>query len=394
MKQQTQTNKIEWKEVKMGDLVEIIAGQAPPSAFYNKEKNGLAFLRVNSFGEKYPVNDSWTTESLKSCQKGDILLSVAGTIGAVNIADKDYSITRSIFALRPNTKKINLNYLYYFLKTLKIKLTNSGTGSSQKIITLGTVNNLKFFLPFLPNGTPDLKEQERIVSILEKAETLKQKGKKAEELLDEYLKSVFWEMFYNRGFEEVKLGTVCEFNPKKSEIKGTNENLEVSFVPMSDVQEHNVNLNLKEKRRIKDIFSGYTYFRENDVLLAKVTPCFENGKSGIAKNLNNGVGFGSSEFFVLRPSSKLLAELVYHIISSSEFIEAGAKQMSGTGGLQRLHKNYVTGYDVPLPPLHLQQKFTSIVEHVEKMKEEVNKTQKNSEELFNSLMQKAFRGEL
>ncbi|MBU4086256.1 MAG: restriction endonuclease subunit M/S, partial [Nanoarchaeota archaeon] len=86
------------------------------------------------------------------------------------------------------------------------------------------------------------------------------------------------------GWREVELGEICELNPKKSEISES-EDLEVSFVPMADVKEHQIYFNPRETRQIKEVYTGYTYFKENDVLLAKVTPCFENGKSGIAKNL-------------------------------------------------------------------------------------------------------------
>ena len=78
----------EWNEVELGNVTKIIAGQAPHSSSYNQEKKGMPFLRVNSFGKKYPETDYWTTTPLKVCDKEDILLSVAGTIGNVNISDK------------------------------------------------------------------------------------------------------------------------------------------------------------------------------------------------------------------------------------------------------------------------------------------------------------------
>ena len=102
----------------------------------------------------------------------------------------------------------------------------------------------------------------------------------------------------------VELETVCEFNPKKSKVKDLPKNQLVSFVPMADMNAHNINFRIKHEKKLKDVYSGYTYFSEGDVLLSRVTPCFENGKSGIAKNLKNGVGFGSSEFFVYRVNKK------------------------------------------------------------------------------------------
>jgi N-6 DNA methylase len=87
-----------------------------------------------------------------------------------------------------------------------------------------------------------------------------------------------------------------------------------------------------------------------------VTPCFENGKSGIARNLTNGIGFGSSEFFVLRAYNEIiLPELIYCVISSNEFISQGKEHMTGTGGLKRLNKNFVLNYPIFVPPMEEQK---------------------------------------
>ena len=106
-----------WSTKKLGEVCEIIAGQAPPSRFYNHCGEGKPFLRVNSFGEIYPNIDSWTTKCLKECKKGDILFSVAGSLGFVNLGI-DACITRSIFALRPLKKIITQKFLFYFLRKL------------------------------------------------------------------------------------------------------------------------------------------------------------------------------------------------------------------------------------------------------------------------------------
>ena len=108
---------------------------------------------------------------------------------------------------------------------------------------------------------PDLQTQKAIVQILERAESLKHKRQQADKLTQEYLKSVFYEMFMNKGFEEVRLGDICEINPKKSEIKEMDESLDISFVPMEDVKEHQPYFTLKNTEKIKDVYTGYTYFR-------------------------------------------------------------------------------------------------------------------------------------
>lgn len=137
----------------------------------------------------------------------------------------------------------------------------------------------------------------------------------------------------------------------------------VSFVPMAVVSETDMYFSVQEQRPLKEVYAGYTYFRDNDVLLAKVTPCFENGKSGLARNLENGIGFGSSEFFVLRANlEKVLPEYIYYIINSNRFITEGTPQMTGTGGLRRLTKDFVLNYPVSLPTLNEQRRIVSQTE--------------------------------
>lgn len=156
----------------------------------------------------------------------------------------------------------------------------------------------------------------------------------------------------------VTLEEVCEINPKKKELDILSDT-EVSFVPMADISESEMFFEAKQRKAFGDVSTGYTYFRDNDVLLAKVTPCFENGKSGIARNLYNGIGFGSSEFIVLRASKKVLSEYIYYFISSDAFKAAGKERMLGTGGLQRISMDFVKEYKIPLPPIEVQKQIVA-----------------------------------
>ena len=107
----------------------------------------------------------------------------------------------------------------------------------------------------------------------------------------------------------VRLGDVCEFKPKKSLSKAyLTDNAQVSFGPMEQLPIGQKYFTPIEQRDLSSVYSGYVYFQDGDVIYAKITPCFENGKMGIAKNLTNGVGFGSSEFVPIRCSEKILPE--------------------------------------------------------------------------------------
>ncbi|HIG94297.1 MAG: type I restriction enzyme, S subunit [archaeon GW2011_AR13] len=385
-----QTNKIEWRDINFLDCLEKEASSN------NLKIQGKDFLKKG----KYPIIDQgeefiagYTNDKSKVYDEKLPVIIFGDHTRILKFINFPFALGADGVKILVPKENISQKYFYYALK--KLKISSAGYSRHYKFL-----KEKKILLPYLPptlenpEGKPDLETQKQIVAILEKAEKQKEKSKKASELLDEYLKAIFNEMFLKKDFEKVKLGDICEINPKKSEIGKEDNNLEVSFVPMADISEHSIHFKPKEIRRIKEVYKGYTYFMEGDILLAKVTPCFENGKSGICKNLKNRIGFGSSEYHVLRPTKNILPELVYYVISSETFIKLGEKQLTGTGGLRRLPKYFVDNFKIPLPPLPLQQKFANIVEKVEKMKEKQKKTKQSSEELFDSLMQKAFRGEL
>jgi len=161
-----------------------------------------------------------------------------------------------------------------------------------------------------------------------------------------------------------KLGEVAILNPKKSELKDLPDDLLVSFIPMSALDEITQTIKTNELRKLSNVRKGYTYFEEGDILFAKITPCMENGKVAVAKNLKNGIGFGSTEFHVLRPSDKVLSEWIFYIVGSIAFREEAKKHMTGTAGQQRVPIGFLENVKIPLPPLSEQKR---IVEKIEKI---------------------------
>jgi type I restriction enzyme M protein len=168
-------------------------------------------------------------------------------------------------------------------------------------------------------------------------------------------------------FPLVRIANVCTVNPRKSQLANLKQDTRVSFVPMADLNEHRIAFRPSEEKQLSDVTASYTYFEDNDVLLAKVTPCFENGKAGIARGLLNGIGFGSSEFYVLRSSGQVLPEWVYFCIMHPLFRDAAVAQMTGTGGLQRVPRDYVENFQIPLPPLEVQKEIVAEIEGYQKV---------------------------
>ena len=169
------------------------------------------------------------------------------------------------------------------------------------------------------------------------------------------------------AFPLVAIGDVCMINPRKSELTGLDPDTRVSFVPMADLNEHRIKFQPLQKKVLSDVSASYTYFRDSDVLLARVTPCFENGKAGIARSLLNGIGFGSSEFHVLRSSESVLPEWIYYCVMHPQFREHGIARMTGTGGLQRVPRDFVEGFQIPLPPLEVQKEIVAEIEGYQKV---------------------------
>nr|WP_226840604.1 MULTISPECIES: N-6 DNA methylase [Acidithiobacillus] len=167
-------------------------------------------------------------------------------------------------------------------------------------------------------------------------------------------------------FPLVKLSDVCTVNPRKSQLAEKPET-RVSFVPMADLNEHRISFQPSDEKQLSEVSASYTYFEDSDVLLAKVTPCFENGKAGIARGLLNGIGFGSSEFYVLRSNGQVLPEWVYFCVMHPLFRDAAVAQMTGTGGLQRVPRDYVENFLIPLPPLEVQKEIVTEIEGYQKV---------------------------
>jgi len=165
----------------------------------------------------------------------------------------------------------------------------------------------------------------------------------------------------------VRLGDVCTINPKKDDVLVLPPATKVSFVPMASLQEYGISFQCSEEKLLSDVGSSYTYFKDNDVLLAKVTPCFENGKAGIARDLYNGIGFGSSEFYVLRSTENVLSEWIYFCVMHPLFREGAIAQMTGTGGLQRVPRNYIENFKIPMPSIEVQREIVAEIEKYQKI---------------------------
>ena len=190
-------------------------------------------------------------------------------------------------------------------------------------------------------------------------------------LTDQLVKSQFIEMFGEPGSDVfgwgiTTLGNCCILNPRRTEKLGPEQ--ECSFVPMPAVSEKG-RIDASCHKPFSAVCKGFTYFAENDVLFAKITPCMENGKGAVAKELKNGIGFGSTEFHVLRPLKNVSNPIWLYVITMfPKFRSDAEKVMTGTGGQRRVPISYLEQYPISCPPIELQEQFATFVSQSDKSK--------------------------
>ena len=197
------------------------------------------------------------------------------------------------------------------------------------------------------------------------------------------------------GWQEKRLADVCLIKPPKSEVRETlSSNASVSFLPMEDLGVDQKFFRATQERPLAAVSGSYTYFANGDVLLAKITPCFENGKLGIARELTNGIGFGSSEYVVFRPSESLSKEWLYYWLSREDFRTEGAQRMTGAVGHKRVPREFIESYPIPIPPLPEQQRMVGILdqafEAIATAKANAEKNLQNARAIFESHLQSIF----
>ncbi|HVS39957.1 MAG TPA: restriction endonuclease subunit S [Gemmataceae bacterium] len=159
----------------------------------------------------------------------------------------------------------------------------------------------------------------------------------------------------------VPLNSVCQINPRRTPALPLRDDEPTAFVPMPAVDAQKGVITQQLERPFGEVKKGYTYFENGDVIFAKITPCMQNGKHAVCRDLRRGFGFGSTEFHVLRPRPDLLADYLHLFLRQSSLLEDAERFLTGAVGQQRLPDDYLRGIDIPLPPLPEQERITKRV---------------------------------
>ena len=152
----------------------------------------------------------------------------------------------------------------------------------------------------------------------------------------------------------------ARLNPKKSSLDMAPDDL-ASFIPMDAVGAYG-GLNLDDVRELEVVYNGYTYFADGDLCIAKITPCFENGKGALAAGLTNGVGFGTTELHVVRPGPNIDPGFLFYVSIAHDFRKLGESEMYGAGGQKRLDESFIKDWMAPLPPRDTQRRIARFLD--------------------------------
>ena len=334
----------EWREYKLGDISTMKYGKLPPK----------------SIGGKYPVWSGYRfvgTSDVMNCPKGTMVVvarGVGGT-GDVKIAKENCYLTNLSIAVNLDTTFCNPYYLYYKYLLKNLKYLDSGSAQSQ--ITIDDLKRLQIELP-------SLDYQNRTVAILKSLDDKIEVNRRINENLEQQAQALFkswfvdFEPFKNGEFVESELGMIPKgwrvgtlneialINPSRTLRKGeTAAYLDMKNMPTSGP----FPLYFESKE-----YTGGMRFQNQDTLMARITPCLENGKVAYVNFLNDGeIAFGSTEYIVMTTKNGFMPELLYFLCRDESFKSYATKNMNGSSGRQRVSGETIGDYKIAIPPKSL-----------------------------------------
>lgn len=172
---------------------------------------------------------------------------------------------------------------------------------------------------------------------------------------------------FNTKWDKRRLASFCQANPGKDQLSSLDDSYTVSFIEMSSVSNEGY-ITYKEDKTLRQLKKGsYTLFQDEDIIIAKITPCMENGKCALARNLTNGMAMGSSEFHVLRTNNDIVInDYLFHLLNRQVVRDLAEQNMTGTSGHRRVPIKWYEDLDIPVPPIDVQKQIVEEIEIVDK----------------------------
>lgn len=382
-----------WELISLGGNCEIITkGTTPTSIGFDFIDSGVNFIKIESINHRGIFDKSKFAFISKACnqkmnrsqlKENDILFSIAGALGRTAIVKNDIlpantNQALAIIRLKQNIK-FTMNYLYLVLQAniIQEQIDSLKIGVAQPNLSLTQIGNFKIPLPPLEIQEEIIKECQKVDDEVQKAnETIEQNKKEIENEIN------------STNDKKIKLSTIAITNPSKREISNIDENTIVSFVEMASVSNEGF-IETKIDRPLKELKKGsFTYFAENDIIIAKITPSMENGKCAIAYDLTNSLGMGSSEFHVIRVKENINSKYLFSYLNQETIRKEAEKQMTGASGHRRVPISFYENLQIPLPSLETQKQIVSKIEKLETNINEAKKIVESSKEKKEEILKK------
>ena len=328
--------------------------QPQPYIVSNEQYSNEYKTPVLTAGKSFLLGMTNDTKGIYPASKDEPIILFDDFTTDIKWVDFPFKVKSSACKILVPRNDTNLRFCYYGMKSLNFD------ASQHKRYWISQYSQMQ--LPDYPNA-----RKAKIVERLSRIENQINIKENQLNKLDSLVKSRFIEMFGDPMMVQSNcVFTDCvKFNPKKSETKGLGD-IDVSFVPMECVGTDG-SFSIKRTGKISEFYKGYTYFKDGDVLIAKITPCFENGKAAIAVDCTNGIGFGTTEFHVARPiSGKSNAYWIVNLLRNDNLHDYAATKMSGSAGQKRIQTPFFEKLKVYLPPIELQNQFADFVKLVDK----------------------------
>lgn len=402
-----------WRWVRLGEVCEEVYRYP---TYYNIDyvDSGVPEIRgelvkgdgtLETDSTKYRFISKETSEkySRTMLREGDFVLSVRGSMGKVAMVPKELqgaNITANLIRISPDRALAHSPFLKVVFLSEHFQRTLKASSPQTTIKTIKAPN-----LRSIPIPLPPVDEQERIATRVQgllyeakAARTACEAQLEAVEALPSaYLRQVF-QGDEAREWEQRKLGEVCKINPPRPNGFTRSPDAITTFVPMSAVDERSGTIANPERRPYSEVSKGYTYFEEGDVLFAKITPCMQNGKHIIARNLIDCIGFGTTEFHVIRPSNEIMPEWIHFFVRQPIFLRQAMAYFTGTVGQQRVPEDFLASHTIPVPTISTQQCLASELKgrmaQAEKLRAAIEAQLEAINALPQAILRKAFSGEL
>lgn len=350
----------------LGDLCEIKIGGTPSrdvEKYFTGENLWVSVSELNGgiiTDTKEKISDEGIKHSnVKLVPKGTTLISFKLSLGKTASAGCDLYTNEAIAALIPQNKDVLLDQYLFVLFNEKWIDLDGLKGDN----VFGKSLNSEHLKKKVKIPLPPLEIQQKIVDEIGKIE---EKIGCAKDDLSDCKKEIVDLIGGVNATKNQSINQVADYNPSKSEIADVMDDTTISFIEMAAVSNDGHIVGAVD-RLLGEVRKGsYTYFRENDIIIAKITPCMENGKCALATGLTNGIGMGSSEFHVFRCKDNVLPEYLFAFLNRDVIRKAAAEVMTGASGHRRVPIEFYRQLMIPLPSLGEQKKIVGKIREIEK----------------------------